>query len=167
MEPRDGRAAPTTEVPTVEISLGAAAFWISLAAVMIASGWFKIRRDQLKHETLLRLIEKTGQLDAEQVKLLFPLPPPPQWPAHLSQPADPEAGWKLVRGFGTVILSVAAGLWILFTILLEFGTALQQENAIVGYGAASIVTCVGLGFFVASRYTGKARGDRDRDRQGR
>jgi hypothetical protein len=58
------------------IGVGAAAFWIALAAVLIAASFNKVRREQVKQDTLLRLIEKTGQLDEAQVKLLFPAPPP-------------------------------------------------------------------------------------------
>ena len=150
----------------MEIGLGAFAFWIALASVLIAGSWFKFRREALKQETLLRLIEKTGQIDEQQIKALFPpAPPPGPLPPHWFQPPDPDAGRTIARIFGTLALSVAAGLAILFTILLEFGTPLQQENAIVGYGATSIVACVGLGLFAASRYMKKAPADRDR--QGR
>jgi hypothetical protein len=150
----------------VEISLGAFAFWIALAAVLISGSWFKFRREALKQETLLRLIEKTGQIDEQQIKALFPPPPPPgPLPPHWFQPPDAGAGRTLARIFGTLVLSVAAGLAILFTILFQYGTPLQQENAVVGYGATAIVTCVGLGLFIATRYMKKAPDDQDR--QGR
>ena len=62
------------------ISLGAAAFWFSLAAVLIAGGYWKKRSEARKHETLLRLVERTGQLHEQQIKLLLPPPPPPLSP---------------------------------------------------------------------------------------
>jgi len=145
------------------ISLGAAAFWIALAAVLIAGGWFRTRREALKQQTLLRLVERTGQLDEQQVKLLFPSPPPQgPLPPHWFQPPDRDAGRQMARIFGTLCLSVAVGLTILFTILRNFGTPPQQVNAIPGFGAAALVACVGVGLFVATRYMAKPI---DRDRQ--
>jgi hypothetical protein len=145
------------------ISLGAAAFWIALAAVLIAGSYFKWRREAQKQQTLLRLVERTGQLDEQQVKLLFPPPPPPgPLPPHWFPPPNPDAGRQMARIFGTLALSVAVGLTIFFTIRFNFGTALQQENAITGFGAASLIACVGVGLFIATRFMAKPV---NRDRQ--
>ena len=38
--------------------MGVVAFWIALAAVLIAGGWAKTRTEAQKHETLRKLIEK-------------------------------------------------------------------------------------------------------------
>ena len=138
------------------IGLGAAAFWIALAAVLIAGGLFKTRREAQKQQTLLRLVERTGQLDEQQVKLLFPPPPPPgPLPPHWFAPPDKDAGRQVARIFGTLCLAVAVGLTILFAILRTFGTAPQQVNAIPGFGAAALVACVGVGLFIAARYMAK------------
>lgn len=138
------------------IGLGAAAFWIALAAVLIAGGLFKTRREAQKQQTLLRLVERTGQLDEQQVKLLFPPPPPPgPLPPHWFAPPDKDAGRQMARIFGTLCLAVAVGLTILFAILRTFGTAPQQVNAIPGFGAAALVACVGVGLFIAARYMAK------------
>ena len=51
-------------IETRSFELGAAAFWVSVAADDDCPRLFKVRGDALKHETLLRLVEKTGQLDA-------------------------------------------------------------------------------------------------------
>jgi len=135
------------------VSLGAFAFWIALAAVLIAGGWFKTRREQIKQETLLRLVERTGQLDEAQVKLLFPpAPPAGPWPPPWHKPHDPLETQRGLRGLGTVLLFVAAGLAAFFTILLTAGTVSQQEAAIPGFGAASLVAFVGLGFIAASKF---------------
>ena len=138
------------------ISLGAAAFWIALAAVLIAGSYFRWRREAQKQQTLLRLVERTGQLDEQQVKLLFPPPPPPgPLPPHWFAPPERDAGRQVARIFGTICLAVAVGLVILFTILRTFGTPPQQVNAIPGFGAAAIVACVGVGLFVATRFMAK------------
>jgi hypothetical protein len=145
----------------MEISLGAAAFWLALAAVMIASGWFKLRREAQKQQTLLHLIEKTGQLDEQHVKTLFP--PPPPLPPHWFKPPERPSGRAVLRVFGTIVLSIATGLAILFNILHRLGTPVQQEDAVVGFAVASLVACFGVGLFVASRFVRplpSERGDR-------
>lgn len=136
----------------MDIGLGAAAFWIALAAVLIAGGWHKLRREQLKQETLLRLIERTGTLDEAQVKALFPPPPATPWPPAWHLKSDPNEGKLVLRGFGVVITFIAVGVAVLFTVMLNFGTPPQQAAAVPGLGAAGLVACIGLGFLVASKF---------------
>jgi hypothetical protein len=146
----------------MEIGLGAAAFWIALAAVLIAGNWFRTRREELKQQTLLRLVERTGQLDEQQVKLLFPPQPSAPLPPHWFAPPNPDAGRQMARIFGTLCLAVAVGLTIFFAIRVEFGTFAQQEDAVSGFGAAALVACVGVGLFITTRFMAKPV---DRDRQ--
>lgn len=136
------------------ISLGAAAFWIALAAVLIAGGWHKVRREQIKQETLLKLVEKTGQLDEAQVKLLFPPPPapPPNWPPAWHKPHDPTANKRGLQGLGAVVVSLGAGIAVLATVITLFGDAAQKKGALVGFGMAGLIAMVGIGFFVASKF---------------
>lgn len=136
------------------ISLGAAAFWIALAAVLIAGGWNKVRREQLKQETLLKLIERTGQLEEAQVKLLFPPPPPPpqQWPPSWHKPHDPTATRRGLKGLGAVVISIGAGIAVLATVLTIFGNPAQKQGAVVGFGLAGLIAMIGIGFFVASKF---------------
>jgi hypothetical protein len=119
------------------ISLGAAAFWIGLAAVLIGGQFHKSRSEALRHQTLLRLMEKTGQLDEEQVKLLFPPPPAPHW-VPPSQRGDHDAR-VVLKCFGTILLSIAAGLAIFFAIVLRLGTFEMEDNAVWGFGWAGLV----------------------------
>ena len=132
------------------IGVGAAAFWIALAAVLIAASFNKVRREQVKQETLLKLIERTGQLDEAQVKLLFPQPPPysnerPWWAA----PPDPFAGRRALRIGGLILMALAAGLAVL-SFALTFGTANQQAVAMPWFGVAGLVGCLGIGLFASS-----------------
>ena len=133
------------------IYLGAAMFWLALAAVLIAGRYFKTRREAIKQETLLRLIERTGQLDEQQVKALFP-PPPPLAP-HWFRPPHPTPDGRIpMKVLGTIALAVAVGLAVFFTIRLNLGTPAQQENAITGFAAASLVACIGIGLFISARF---------------
>jgi hypothetical protein len=146
------------------ISLGAAAFWIALAAVLIAGGWHKFRREQLKQETLLKLVERTGQLDAEQVKLLFPPPPPPHESAPWHPPPDPLEAQRGLRVGGTIVMGLAAGVAVLGLVLRVFGTGQQQDEwGIAFLGIAGVIAGLAVGLLVASKFaTGPApRGEHD------
>ena len=150
------------------ISLGAAAFWIALAAVLIAGSWFKSRREALKHDTLLRLVEKTGRIDEEQLKILFPppvahpLPPHHPWLRPPAPPGSQRAGMRIV---GTVALSVGIGLALFFAIVFRLGTVDMRENAIWGLGWAALFACIGVGLLAAGQFFPAAnpgeRGDRE------
>jgi hypothetical protein len=135
------------------ISLGAAAFWIALAAVLIANGINGVRRERLRQETLLKLVEKTGKLDEHTVRTLFPTPPP--LPPHVfgPPPRQPD-GRRGMKVAGTIVLSIAAGIAVFVTILTQFAPPPMQTpgGTVVGYAIASIVACFGLGFFVAARF---------------
>jgi hypothetical protein len=134
------------------ISLGAAAFWIAVAAVLIGGQFHQSRKEALRHATLLRLIELKGPLDEEQMKLLFPPPPPPapHWRAPPGRgDHDGRVALKIV---GTIALAIAAGLAIFFTIVLQLGTFEQQEMVVLGFGWAGLLACLGVGFFVAVNF---------------
>ncbi len=132
------------------ISIGAAAFWIAVAAVLISGGYFQFRRERLRQETLLRLVERTGQLDEQQIKAVFP--PPPPMPAHVWGPPEYPDGRRILKVFGTVALSIAIGLGIFFSILFNMGNLGQQEDAIWGFGWSALLACFGVGLFVAARF---------------
>ncbi len=132
------------------ISLGAAAFWISLAAVLIASGWFKSRSEAQKHETLRRMIEKTGTVDAAQMNELFRpagshsgWTNPELWKMPVSPPGENR---KNARIFGALLLSVAAALEILFMILAATGVNGPKETSIA-YAIAAGIGVFGVGMF--------------------
>lgn len=150
-----------TTIPV--ISLGAAAFWIALAAVLIAGSWFKARSEALKHDTLLRLAEKAGRIDEDQLKILFPPPVPHQWPPNRQAP--PGSQRSAMRIFGTIVLSIGTGLALFFTVVVRLGTFDMQERAVWGFGWAALVACLGIGLFVAGQFFPPAesgeRGDRE------
>lgn len=147
-----------TTVPI--ISLGAAAFWIALAAVLIVGKIHNTRREQLKQETLLRMVERTGQLDEQQVKLLFP-PPPPLPPHWFARPERPD-GRRVLKVFGTLALSLSVGLGIFFSILQEMGTPAQREDAVLGFAWAALVASIGVGLFIAGRFVRPPSGSPER-----
>ena len=133
--------------------MGVVAFWIALAAVLIAGGWAKTRSEALKHETLRKLIERNGAVDEAQVRALF-CPPPPPLPAGVAPwwalPRPPGDGYTILRVFGTIAMCVAAGLLLFFT---PVWLVLGEEDAMVGVAIGVITLAFGVGFFVASRFT--------------
>src|SRR5262245_37889137 len=116
------------------IGIGAAAFWIALAAVLIAGGINGVRRERLRQETLLRLVEKTGRLDEEQVKALFP--PAPSHPPHAWVPPEQPDARRGLKIAGTIVLSLAAGLAVFACVLLALGMTVRQDPIQLGFGWA-------------------------------
>ena len=151
------------EIPV--ITLGAAAFWIALAAVLIANGINGVRRERLRQETLLRLVEKTGRLDEATIKTLFP--PPPATPPHAFGPPPRQVdGRRGLKIFGTIVLSIAAGIAALVTILWQFGPPSIQADPlipVVPYAIAALVACFGSGLFVAAGFVRPPPDERGRE----
>ncbi len=160
--------------------MGAAAFWIALAAVLITGGWWKSRSEAMKHETIRRIIERTGEVDEVKLKALFEPPVNPWVSARvemlreilakgdrvdgavvkelLQPPPSPWAdqsqqgdGYKALRIIGTITLFIALGLLICFSVLYQ-GNAEQQADAFIGFGVASVIAVAGAGLFYASRF---------------
>jgi hypothetical protein len=147
------------------ISLGAAAFWIALAAVLIANGITGVRRERLRQETLLKLVEKTGRLDEQTVKTLFP-PAPPDAPHVLGPPRRHPDGRRGLKIFGTIVLSIAAGIAVFVTILWRYGPPQVQQDPlipVIPYAVVALIACFGIGLFVAARFVRPPADERDRE----
>jgi hypothetical protein len=128
--------------------MGVVAFWIALAAVLIAGGWFKSRGDAQKQETLRKIIEKTGTVDEALLRQLFPAPAafdPSAWGRRTAQ-GDTYRG---LRGLGTVAMCVAVGLIVFFTPLWLQGTV---RDAMIGVAIGAVTFAAGAGFFLAAGY---------------
>jgi hypothetical protein len=135
------------------LNLGAAAFWISLAAVLIAGGWFKSRSEAQKHETLRRIVERTGTINEAQLRELFS-PPAFHWadPKIWNPPPPPPGNnYKALRVLGTIALAIAGGLAILFAILGNGGVNMLKET-VIGFGIAGLIAAFGVGLFAASSF---------------
>jgi hypothetical protein len=148
----------------VDIELGAAAFWVSVAAVLIAGGYWKMRGDARKQETLLRLVERTGQLDEAQVKLLFPPSPPMTWGTqHASNsfgtaPGEGRLTWVVISA---IVGSIGVGLAVFGAIRRYFVGASNPADFGAVFAAAGLIICVAIGFFIASRFCSPAPSKQD------
>lgn len=128
--------------------MGAVAFWIFLAAVVVAVNWRKKHLESVRHETLRFLIEKNQKFDESQVtELLNPTPPPaPEWLVH-----KPGYAYRGLRATGIVIIFVALGLGLVAFwrgMMLGFHDRSVLE---IGTGVP-MIAMVGIGLFVASRF---------------
>jgi hypothetical protein len=126
--------------------MGVVAFWIALAGVLIAGGWFKTRSEAQKHATLRTIIEKTGTVDEEQLRSLLGSPP--------TRPARPGDLFAFLRIAGTIAMCVAVGLIAFFTPLWLKGI---ENDAEIGVAFGAVLGAAGVGFFLASRYVDPRR----------
>ena len=150
--------------------MGAAGFWIAIAAMFIASGWFRSRREEMKHETIRRIVEKGGQIDEEQLKALLQ-PPTPDWShnAWMRVPA-PGGGYRALRILGALTLFAAAGLaafaGIMVAIAARVAVFLDVSDLWPVFPVAIGLAIFGCGLFFCSRFLpkplpdGSARNDR-------
>jgi hypothetical protein len=128
--------------------MGAAAFWIFLAAVVVVINWRNKHREAMKYEMVRFLIEKNQKLDEKQIsELLNPPPPPaPEWLVH-----KPGYAYRGLRATGTVFMFLALGLAFAAGWL---GIMLGMHNeSVLGISTAvPLVAILGAGIFFASRF---------------
>jgi len=122
------------------------AFWTTVAIIVVASHWFRTRREALKHETLRQIVEKTGRLEELQLKTLLES----ATPGWLREPG-PGSGYRMLRVLGTIVISVALGLTVFFSILWLTGTV-PAGTALVGFASACLIAMIGAGIFFSSRF---------------
>jgi hypothetical protein len=130
------------------INLGGLGIWLFLAALVIAGAWKKIRRDAEKHETLRRIVEKTGMVDEAKLKQVFR-------PAELQVPVPttPGAGYRILRVLGTLIMGVAAALISALLVGALLGMAdWANKGYRSGFVIATGIGVFGLGVFMAARF---------------
>jgi hypothetical protein len=125
-------------------SWGVVAFWLFIAAVSVAGVWEKSRRNAEKHETLRRIVEKTGSVDEAKLKELF------HSPVSLDA-SNPGEIYQGLRIGGTVVLCVAVGLAAFFYVTGHAG-ALPRQVQIIGLASSGIVAMIGVGLFLSSLF---------------
>src|SRR6187549_1589818 len=112
----------------------------------------------MKYDTIVRLAEKTGRIDEEQFKLLFP--PPGPLPPHWFAPPPPGNGRMVLRVFGTILMFAGTGLVV--AILLLSAHYRGMLDASVGRLVSGILLAfLGAGLFIAGRFAPARREDRE------
>ncbi len=112
--------------------LAALGFWGFIAAIIVGGLWYDIRRRQIRHETLRRLIESGQTADADLVNRLV------GGNDHLDRDLKVAGLISLVTAPGIVLLG-----WLL--------SYLAEAAFLPLLGAAALLACVGIGLLVASR----------------
>jgi hypothetical protein len=130
--------------------MGVAAFWIALAAVLIAGKWLRYRSEAVRHETFRRIVERTGAVNEEQLRLLFN--PAPAYAGGGEPQIRIMSVHTGLRIFGTFSLFLALGLLAFFAI---FGYWVAEEPVVfyIGIASAAAIAIVGVGAFLASLFT--------------
>ena len=126
---------------------GAVAFWLFVAACVVAGAWEKIRRNAEKHATLRTIIDKTGVVDEAKLKELFS-PPPSSVTA-----SAPGAGYRVLRILGTVIMGIAAAIAVFSVAMRLFSEdpqASMQSN--IGLILSTTIATFGAALFFSSRF---------------
>jgi hypothetical protein len=133
--------------------MAVAAFWLALAAVLIASRWKAKHVEALRHETARLLIQKDGAVDLAQIKdFLYPPPPPcpPLPPGHPWAQYRPDKTYRGLRAAGTVLMFAAFGVAALVAaFMLATQRPFFMETAV---GTASFFFLLGMGLFFAARF---------------
>lgn len=142
------------------LDITGAAFWIFIAVVVWATTWEKARRNAEKHETLRRIIEKTGSVDESKLKELFAPPPLAE-----SWKSSPGGGYRALRIIGTVVVGIGAAVAVLAVLMGQFGPAPRQPGALIALCGGFAISLVGLAIFLSSRFAeppSDQKHDRDR-----
>jgi|KBSMisStandDraft_5_1062788.scaffolds.fasta_scaffold707588_2 hypothetical protein len=129
--------------------MGVVAFWIALAAVLIAGGWVKSRTEAQKHETLRKLIEKGGTADEAQIRALFYPPAQQAGAPWWIRPRARGDGYRALRVCGTIAMCLGVGMIAFFAPLSRYA---GEDDAIVGVGFGVVILAFGAGLFLASRF---------------
>jgi hypothetical protein len=126
------------------------AFWIFIAAVVVASIWSSARQKAEKHETLRRIVEKTGTIDEVKLKELFSEP---------SEESKPGYGYRVARVIGTITFFIGAGIATFALIAVALGKAFgatamfnDVTGWVAGFSISAGIAMLGVGIFFSSRF---------------
>lgn len=153
--------------------MAVAAFWLALAAVLIANRWRARHVEAERHATIRLLIEKDPHTDLGKIKdLLYPPPVPwvlpnQPWVLPANHPwmkgPDLDQRYRLMRVWGTILMIAALGPGAL---IVGIGLANGVSAAIpFGIGATLFCFLVGAALFFAARFVrdGAKAGEPPRD----
>ena len=140
-------------------AIGAAGFWLAVAAMIVAVVWSRSRREQMKHETLRKIVEKTGQVDEEQLKALLQ-PPTPDWSHHAwGRVPEPGGGYRALRILGVLTCFFAVGLSVFAGLMLalaeRFADFPEELDLWPVFPIAIGIAIFGCGLFYCSRFLPK------------
>lgn len=130
------------------MELGALGLWIFIAAIVVASIWRDARQKAEKHETLRRILEKTGTIDEAKLNELFKERASEEW-----KPGD---GYRALRITGTIVVFAGAGVATFVFLAAGLGQLFEGEPFDGWFAALAIaagIAMLGFGIFFSSRFT--------------
>lgn len=123
-----------------------AAFWMFIAACVVAGTWEKIRKNAEKHATLRLMYEKTGVIDEAKLKDLFNQKSSNDW-----LKTTPGDGFRALRVGGTVVMGLGGAAAVLFLALGQF-SVISSHASTGGICVAAAVAFFGMALFFSSRF---------------
>ena len=120
--------------------IGALGFWLFVAALVVGGMWKESRQQAEKHETLRRIVEKTGVIDEARLKELF----------NPADESNPGVSYRGLRIAGTIIMFAGAGMAMFFLIPTLIGNPIEWWYG--GLAIAAGISLLGLGVFFSSRF---------------
>ncbi len=160
---------------------GALGFWLFIAAIVAIGIWADSRKNSEKHETLRRIMEKTGVVDEVKMRELFKPAASNGWSVNPS-----GDGYRALRVTGTIVIFIAVGIAAATLIRVEIfvppppppppqqqqpqtmvlpnGRTVplpmpfhafappQPDNPKTGFALAALVALFGAGLFASSRF---------------
>jgi hypothetical protein len=149
---------------------GAAGFWIAVAAIVVAVIWYRSRSEQMKHETMRQIVEKTGQVDDVQLRKLLDSPDPGRNGSGIRWP-EPGYGYRALRILGVLTLFAAAAIaaftGVMAAVFSLSGGIEDPDDLAMVFAVAIGIAIIGCGLFFCSRFlpkplpNGSARNDRN------
>ena len=140
--------------------LGSLGFWIFIAAIVVGGMWKESRHNAEKHETLRRIVEKTGEIDEAKLKELFSAAP--------SAESKPGYGYRAARVTGTIVFFIGAGIATFILIAGALGKAFGATRLLddvtgltAMLGVSAGIAMLGLGIFYCSRFCEPPTGNRN------
>jgi hypothetical protein len=129
------------------MDLGALGLWIFIAAIVVAGIWRDARQKAEKHETLRRIVEKTGTIDEAKLKELFKEQASGEWKSG--------DGYRLLRILGTIVVFVGAGVATFVLLAAGLGQLFYGATFDGWFAALAIsagIAMLGFGIFFSSRF---------------
>jgi hypothetical protein len=125
---------------------GGVAFWLFIAALLLAHTWEKVRTNAEKHETLRRIIEKTGTVDEAKLKELFSAPATSDWTAFASGGA-----YRALRVGGLIVMGAGVAVALASVAMGQF-QVMPRVDSVRGASIGAAIAFIGLAVFFSSRY---------------
>ena len=122
--------------------IGDLGFWLFIAALIVGGMWKEARLQAEKHETLRRIMEKTGTIDEARLKELFSKPD--------SEESKPGYTYRGLRICGTIVMFIGAGMALFFLLPTLIGRPIDWWWG--GLAISAGVAMAGYGLFFSSRF---------------